>query len=48
MKIINNWNTNFALHYTKGKGFYENYNEKDGLFVDAIVLHIPITVWETS
>ena len=22
-----NWNTNLAVHYTKGKGFYENYKE---------------------
>jgi iron complex outermembrane receptor protein len=28
MKLSTNWNTNFALHYTKGKGFYENYKEK--------------------
>jgi iron complex outermembrane receptor protein len=27
MKLSTNWNTNFALHYTKGKGFYENYKE---------------------
>ena len=26
-KLSTNWNTNFALHYTKGKGFYENYKE---------------------
>jgi iron complex outermembrane receptor protein len=26
-KISQNWSTNFALHYTKGKGFYENYKE---------------------
>ncbi len=26
-KLSANWNTNFALHYTKGKGFYENYKE---------------------
>lgn len=26
-KISKNWSTNFALHYTKGKGFYENYKE---------------------
>jgi iron complex outermembrane receptor protein len=31
-KISTNWNTNFALHYTKGKGFYENYKE-DGFSV---------------
>ena len=23
----NAWSTNFALHYTKGKGFYENYKQ---------------------
>ncbi|MFV8338359.1 TonB-dependent receptor [Flavobacterium sp. LB3P21] len=26
-KISENWSTNFGLHYTKGKGFYENYKE---------------------
>ena len=26
-KISQNWSTNFALHYTKGKGYYENYKE---------------------
>ncbi|MFV8368472.1 TonB-dependent receptor [Flavobacterium sp. LB2R40] len=26
-KISENWSTNFALHYTKGKGFFENYKE---------------------
>lgn len=26
-KIATNWNTNFAIHYTKGKGYYENYKE---------------------
>ncbi|WP_264565651.1 TonB-dependent receptor [Flavobacterium sp. N3904] len=24
-KINENWSSNFALHYTKGKGYYENY-----------------------
>lgn len=24
-----NWNTNLAFHYTKGKGYYENYREDD-------------------
>lgn len=24
-KVSDNWNTNFALHYTKGKGYFENY-----------------------
>ena len=26
-KITANWNTNLAFHYTKGKGFYEEYQE---------------------
>ncbi len=26
-KFSPNWNTNLALHYTKGKGYYENYKE---------------------
>lgn len=26
-RINDNWNTNVALHYTKGKGYYENYND---------------------
>ena len=26
-KISNNWSTNIAFHYTKGKGYYENYKE---------------------
>jgi iron complex outermembrane receptor protein len=32
-KISENWNTNLAFHYTKGKGYYENYKE-DADFVD--------------
>lgn len=32
-----NWNSNFALHYTKGKGFFENYKE------DADMLDYAIT-----
>ncbi|WP_395076866.1 TonB-dependent receptor [Flavobacterium sp.] len=31
--ISKNWNTNLAFHYTKGKGYYENYKE-DAKFVD--------------
>ena len=30
-KISSTWTTNFALHYTKGKGYYENYKEDDFL-----------------
>ncbi|MBC5862299.1 TonB-dependent receptor [Flavobacterium turcicum] len=26
-KFSDKWSTNFALHYTKGKGYYENYKE---------------------
>lgn len=26
-KINSNWNTNVAVHYTKGRGYFENYNE---------------------
>ena len=28
-KINSHWQSNLALHYTKGKGYYENYNESD-------------------
>ena len=26
-KVSSTWNTNLAVHYTKGKGYYENYKE---------------------
>jgi iron complex outermembrane receptor protein len=26
-KLAPNWNTNLAFHYTKGKGYYENYEQ---------------------
>ena len=32
-KISNKWNTNLAFHYTKGKGYYENYKE-DAAFAE--------------
>ena len=32
-KISDKWNTNLAFHYTKGKGYYENYKE-DAAFAD--------------
>jgi iron complex outermembrane receptor protein len=32
-KISDKWNTNLAFHYTKGKGYYENYKE-DVSFAD--------------
>ncbi|RZJ35748.1 MAG: TonB-dependent receptor [Flavobacterium sp.] len=30
-QFAGNWSTNFALHYTKGKGYYENYKEDASL-----------------
>ena len=38
-KISENWNTNLAFHYTKGKGYYENYKE-DADFADYGLLPI--------
>ncbi|WP_348813175.1 TonB-dependent receptor [Flavobacterium maritimum] len=32
-KLSTNWSTNLAFHYTKGKGYYENYKE-DADFTD--------------
>ncbi len=32
-KVSSTWNTNLAVHYTKGKGYYENYKE-DADFAD--------------
>jgi iron complex outermembrane receptor protein len=32
-KVSTNWRTNLAFHYTKGKGYYENYKE-NGKFSD--------------
>jgi iron complex outermembrane receptor protein len=29
-KIAENWSTNLAFHYTKGKGYYEEYQEDQG------------------
>jgi len=26
-RLTENWNTNLAVHYTKGKGYYENYRD---------------------
>ncbi len=38
-KVSDKWNTNFALHYTKGKGYYENYQE-DAAFEDFGLLAV--------
>jgi len=32
-QILKNWNANLALHYTKGRGYYENYKQ-DASFAD--------------
>jgi iron complex outermembrane receptor protein len=32
-RVSENWSTNLALHYTKGKGYYENYKD-DADFAD--------------
>ena len=32
-RVSHSWSTNFALHYTKGKGYFENYKE-DADFAD--------------
>jgi len=32
-KVSKNWNTNLAFHYTKGRGYYEEY-QKDQTFAD--------------
>jgi len=32
-KVSEKWSTNLALHYTKGKGYYENY-QQDASFAD--------------
>lgn len=38
-KISENWSTNLAVHYTKGKGYYENYKE-DADFTDYGLLPV--------
>ncbi|WP_310378554.1 TonB-dependent receptor domain-containing protein [Flavobacterium sp.] len=38
-KISENWSANFALHYTQGKGYYENYKE-DADFSDYGLLTV--------
>ena len=38
-KITGNWSTNLAVHYTKGKGYYENYKE-DADFADYGLLPV--------
>jgi iron complex outermembrane receptor protein len=38
-KITENWSTNLAFHYTKGKGYFENYKE-DAAFADYGLLPI--------
>ena len=38
-KISDKWNTNLAFHYTKGKGYFENYIE-DAAFTDYGLLPV--------
>jgi len=38
-KVAINWSTNLAFHYTKGKGFFENYKE-DATFADYDLLPV--------
>jgi iron complex outermembrane receptor protein len=40
-KLDTNWNTNLAFHYTKGKGYYENYKE-DANFNDYGLIPLSI------
>ncbi|MCF8319696.1 MAG: TonB-dependent receptor [Flavobacterium sp.] len=42
-KILNKWNTNLAFHYTKGKGYFENYIE-DAAFTDYGLLPVGVEV----
>lgn len=44
-KVSQNWNTNLAFHYTKGKGYYENYKE-DADFGDYGL--VPVGVLTTT
>lgn len=39
--LNNNWNTNIALHYTRGRGFYEQYKVEDDFSTYGFT---PITV----
>jgi iron complex outermembrane receptor protein len=41
-RISENWSTNLAFHYTKGKGYYEEYKE-DQDFADYGLAPIPVT-----
>ncbi|PVX45454.1 iron complex outermembrane receptor protein [Flavobacterium sp. 103] len=40
-RISENWSTNLAFHYTKGKGYYEEYKEDQG-FTDYGLAPIPV------
>ncbi|HEY0092190.1 MAG TPA: TonB-dependent receptor plug domain-containing protein, partial [Flavobacterium sp.] len=42
-KISGSWSTNIALHYTKGRGFYENYQQDAGLESYGMA---PVTIGE--
>lgn len=48
-RINTNWNTNVALHYTKGSGYYENYRANEavegygGILSTTLIDEIPST-----
>ncbi|TRW26605.1 TonB-dependent receptor [Flavobacterium zepuense] len=46
-KLTENWNTNLAVHYTKGKGYYENYRD-DADFVDYGLTPLTVNGEEVS
>jgi len=48
--VMKNWNVNLALHYTKGKGYYENYKQNEA-FADYGLNNVIIgsdTIAETN
>jgi iron complex outermembrane receptor protein len=46
-KLATNWSTNLAFHYTKGKGYYENYKE-DGEVANYGLSLISVTTTNSS
>jgi len=44
-KISNSWNTHLAFHYTKGKGYYEEYQENQAFSAYGLT---PITAGTTT
>jgi iron complex outermembrane receptor protein len=46
-KVSTNWRTNLAFHYTKGKGYYENYKE-NGKFSDYGLTQLLVTALQST